>query len=105
MLLPSSIQRSDDLVGMATPMVPLPSSAAPLSPPQAARPSISDIAAAVVSSFRTYVLHSRLGVGSIPHPAARWSASEALRPSVVGGLPSRLPGQGSSGAATLDEGR
>src|SRR6478735_11803261 len=36
MLLPSAIQRSDDLVGMATPMVPL-SPAPELLPPHAAR--------------------------------------------------------------------
>src|SRR5688500_14434297 len=65
MLLPSAIQRSDDLVGMATPMVPPPAlspDSVPLalssSPPQAARLRARLPAARVMSSLRTNVLHS-----------------------------------------------
>ena len=57
MLLPSAIQRSEDLVGIATPTVPLSPPSPPSPPPHAARPSASAAAVIVVSTLRTYLLH------------------------------------------------
>src|SRR6188472_3260700 len=90
MLLPSAIQRSDDLVGMATPTVPAsPPSPLPLSsPPHAARASARLPAAMMESTFRTVLLHSLRGGRVRPAPKVLPCPSLAVTcPPPTGGRP------------------
>src|SRR6187431_2508265 len=108
MLLPSAIQRSDDLVGMATPMVPLSPPSAPelesSSPPQAARASARLPATIVVSSLRMHVLPiSPCGCKSVPHPIPVTGALQPLRQTVVRRVPLQLLGQAADRGIGIDQ--
>src|SRR5689334_12078636 len=94
MLLPSAIQRSDDFVGMATPMVPW-SPLPELPPPQAARLRARAAPATPAINLRTEFslsLHGLQGLSLV------WAAGlllpaqtpEPLRESVVRLVPAQL---------------
>src|SRR3954465_2449112 len=87
MLLPSAIQRSEDLVGMATPMVPLsPELPEPL-PPQAARlmarAAPATVAINLRTTFSTLLRESR----GCPCPGYLLFCAGIRTPAPVGGTP------------------
>src|SRR3954466_11187913 len=94
MLLPSAIQRSDDFVGMATPMVPL-SPLPELLPPQAARLRARAAPATPAINLRTEFLpFVARPAGALPGVGGRSllpaQTSEPLRESVVRLVPAQL---------------
>src|SRR6478752_10417858 len=109
MLLPSAIQRSDDFVGMATPMVPLSPLPEPLLPPQAARLRARAVPATVAINLRTVfsislailARHFR-GCPCPSFPCLR-RHSEPLRESVVRLVPAQLLAEPADRGVAVDE--
>src|SRR3954449_6641937 len=97
MLLPSAIQRSEDLVGMATPMVPLsPEPPEPLSPQAArlmARAAPATVAINLRTTFSTLLRESR----DCPCPVSSLGCAGIRTPARVGGTPGSNAAPGGAG--------
>src|SRR3954452_8016109 len=104
MLLPSAIQRSEDLVGIATPTVPLSPEAPEFPPPQAARLMARAAPATVAINLRTTFSTLLRAPGAVPVACVSWSAqaSESLRESVVRLVPPQLLAQAVDLRAAVD---